>query len=274
MQGFPILSDDQIDAIAGILCNQRGALTGTEIANLLESCRIDDLDPRLSKRDRLALALKTRQRKDGNADAVFAFIQAVIAPVKYTTQRQLFNERRDGLNRVLSFAGLHVGRDGIVGRSVTALTLCDAERQAQRLSDELRRRSIHPAVLDACSAEVLKEDLFHAIQEAAKGVAQRIREMTGLTLDGGDLVDAALALGKTGRPRIAFNSLVTESEKSEQSGIANLLKGFFGAFRNPGAHLLRTSNELSELDALDILTLASYLHRRLDDAIVLSPADT
>jgi uncharacterized protein (TIGR02391 family) len=47
----------------------------------------------------------------------------------------------------------------------------------------------------------------------------------------------------------------------------NLMKGMFGAFRNVTAHAPRISWEITEQDALDLLTIASLLHRRLDAAI-------
>lgn len=39
--------------------------------------------------------------------------------------------------------------------------------------------------------------------------------------------------------RIAFNGLATEWERSEQTGIAALMKGLFSTFRNPAAHAPR-----------------------------------
>jgi uncharacterized protein (TIGR02391 family) len=47
----------------------------------------------------------------------------------------------------------------------------------------------------------------------------------------------------------------------------NLMKGFFGTFRNPTAHAPRIAWKITEQDALDMMTVASLLHRRLDDAV-------
>ena len=65
---------------------------------------------------------------------------------------------------------------------------------------------------------------------------------------------------------LAINSLRTETEKSEQKGFANLLKGMFGTFRNVTGHAPRISWPIDEQDALDLLSIVSYLHRRLDSA--------
>ena len=74
-------------------------------------------------------------------------------------------------------------------------------------------------------------------------------------------------VGKSSMPFLAFNSLRTESEQSEQKGLLNLMKGIFGTFRSPTAHAPRLSWNMTEQDALDLLTMASFLHRRLDSAV-------
>jgi uncharacterized protein (TIGR02391 family) len=65
-------------------------------------------------------------------------------------------------------------------------------------------------------------------------------------------------------PLVIINKFLIESEKSEQRGFANFLKGLFGMFRNPLAHESKIKWEMNEDDALYILTLISYCHRRLD----------
>ena len=125
---------------------------------------------------------------------------------------------------------------------------------------------MHPDVLAFCRAELLQHNYFHAVLEAAKSVADKLRTLAGVTGDGSPLVDATCALSCG--PKIAFNTLATEWERSEQTGIATLMKGLFSTFRNPAAHAPRVAWATSRTDALDMLTLASMLHRRLDNATV------
>lgn len=49
-----------------------------------------------------------------------------------------------------------------------------------------------------------------------------------------------------------------------------MLKGVFGTFRNPPAHAARAAGswKITEPDALDLFSLLSYLHRKLDAATV------
>ena len=57
---------------------------------------------------------------------------------------------------------------------------------------------------------------------------------------------------------LRINALASESHRSEQRGFATLLVDMFGTFRNPTAHAPRISWPMSEEDALDLFTLASY----------------
>ena len=153
--------------------------------------------------------------------------------------------------------------DGKVGYADKATTLDAARARAGRLKAALESRVVHAEVLNYCRAELLEENYFHAVFEATKGVAERIRLLSGLNGDGADLVSKAFA-GQ--QPVLTLGSLTTESEKSEQKGFANLLIGLFGAVRNPLAHAPKTNWPMSEQDALDILTLVSLIHRKLDGA--------
>ena len=67
-------------------------------------------------------------------------------------------------------------------------------------------------------------------------------------------------------PLLAINALATESEHSEQRGLANLIKGAYGMFRNTTAHEARIRWNMSKDDAEDLLSLVSLIHRRLDGA--------
>jgi uncharacterized protein (TIGR02391 family) len=127
----------------------------------------------------------------------------------------------------------------------------------------LQARGVHADVLRFCRAELLQDNYFHAVLEASKGVAEKIRIRSGLTTNGAGLVDQALAGAD---PILRLNALSTDSEKSEQSGFVNLLKGLFGVFRNPTSHAPKATWSVGEADALDLLTPASYSHRRIDAA--------
>ena len=144
-----------------------------------------------------------------------------------------------------------------------ALTLKDAKARARDLHETLAQRGVHPDVLRFCRAELLVANYFHAVLEASKRVAQKVRDRTGLAGDGADLYQTAFG---GSAPLLQVNAMSTESERTEQKGFLNLLVGMAGVFRNTVSHSLRVAWEMREADALDLFALASYAHRRIDRA--------
>lgn len=260
---LPPIDEAHLEQICNVLANTTTGLSGSEITTLLQRLGIADPNPSANKRTRLCDALSSKQRRDGCANNVIALIQEAMNPVRYHSDPGHFAAKRDELNTVLAFCGYSLGDDGRISQRTKATTLTEAEERANRLQRRLRERGVHSDVLKFCRAELVQDNYFHAVFEATKSVADKLQDMTGLTSDGAELVDKSLA-GQT--PMLAINTLRTETERSEQSGFVNLLKGMFGTFRNVTAHVPRIKWSIGEEDALDLLSLASYLHRRLDNA--------
>jgi uncharacterized protein (TIGR02391 family) len=269
MATIPEFAPANLQALCDILGDTSSGLTGSEIKNYLAACNIFDPDPTLTKRHRLYIALSTKQNNDGCANHVIAFIQMAMNPVKHVHSPDYFEAEREKLNSALIFSGLKLRKDGAIETVTAARTLNEAQERAGVLRRALKDRKVHLDVLKFCRAELLDENYFHAVFEAAKSLAEKIRMLAGVSTDGGELVDNAFSFGSAAHPhpRLAFNSLTTESEKSEQRGLMNLLKGIFGAFRNTTAHAPRIHWNVTEQDALDILTTISLMHRRLDQAV-------
>ena len=184
-------------------------------------------------------------------------------PERFARCSERFEPMRTHLNRALAFTGLAVDEAGTIASVEQARTLSEAQRRAQELRADLTTRGVHADVLRFCREELLADNYFHAVMEAVKSVADKVRSRTGLTDDGAALVDRAL----TGDPpMLAINPLNTESEKSEQKGFAHLLRGTFGMFRNPTAHEARINWPMTKDDAEDLFSLVSLIHRRLDAA--------
>jgi len=265
MPAIAEFSQTELESICSVLADTHTGLTGSEIGSILARLGIPDPMPTMTKRHRLFEALSGRQAQTHSGNVGAFIIQEAMNPVRYTGNRVLFDSRRDALNTVLAFCGYSLGEDGKLRlRAQPARTLTEAEEAAGRLRSELARRGVHPDVLKFCRPELLQENYFHAVFEATKSVADKIREKAEVDGDGSELVDRAFGIGKQGVPLLAFNSLQTETERSEHNGLMQLMKGMFGVFRNVTAHAPKVKWPISERDAVDLLTIASYLHRRLD----------
>jgi uncharacterized protein (TIGR02391 family) len=257
------LTGEQIRAIADALGETDDGLNGSEIAQLLASCQITDIDPTATKRHRLFNAFAEDQNRRHHRRNILEFIRQSMQPARYVRGPLRFEPMRANLNRALAFAGLQVSDAGELTATEKARTLPEAERRAQELRTDLTARGVHSDVLRFCRSELLADNYFHSVMEAVKSVADKIRSRTGLTDDGNDLITRAL----TGDvPLMAINALKTTSEQSEQTGFANLLRGTFGMFRNTTAHEARINWDMAKEDAEDLLSLLSLIHRRLDKA--------
>lgn len=260
-------SSQHLEAACRVLADTARGLSGTQIERLLQEIEVADTSPGMTKWKRLFNALAGAQNKHQVGNHLIMFVNRAMNPVSYARDPATFTWRRDELNVVLAFSGFYVREDGKVGQADKATTLDAARARAGRLKSALESRVVHAEVLNYCRSELLDENYFHAVFEATKGVADRIRLLSGLNGDGADLVNKAFA-GQ--QPVLALGALNSESEKSEQKGFANLLIGLFGAVRNPLAHAPKTNWPMSEQDALDILTLVSLIHRKLDGTTKLA----
>jgi len=243
------------------------ACTGGQIAQLIAPLRPSaSPDDRDTKWKRLYNAVAEAQNRQGDGMPLVRLVIDVMDPVRFASPQQ-FAAVQASVNERLLLSGLRVTDTGQVARTKAAVTLSEAQQRADDLRAELTRRGVHADVLHFCRAELLADNYFHAVLEAAKSVADKLRTLTCLSGDGARLVDDACTLA-TGTPKVAFNALGSEWERSEHTGVATLLKGLFATYRNPAAHAPRVQWATTRADALDMLTIASMLHRRLDAATV------
>lgn len=257
MAAFPSFPAAVLEALARAL-GECGS--GSEITSALDRSGIPDFSGQSTKWRRLLAVFEDVQRQNGCANRIIAFIQIFMAPARFIGKSQEYECHRQELNLALSFAGLKFGEDGQFRSIDAARTLAEADARVRALQNKFKGRTLHAEVLKYCRSELLVDNYFHALLEANKGLAQRIRDLSGLQLDGAALVDKAFC---GTQPILALNRLVTESERSEQTGYATLLKGCFGAVRNPLAHTPRLFWD-GEDDAADIFSMLSLLHRKLD----------
>jgi uncharacterized protein (TIGR02391 family) len=123
----------------------------------------------------------------------------------------------------------------------------------------------HPQI-EEVSRRLYQDGHFkQAVFEAFVSIINRVKDQANLhDLDNEKLMNNVFGQGGGG-PRIRFNSLSTQAERDEQTGIMNLFKGICG-IRNFKAHtnVLFDSPERGH----EYLALASLLMRLLDIATV------
>ena len=259
------LSAQQLEALSRILGATETGLTGTEIGYLLRDSRIPDSSSEMTKWKRLFDAFMSFQNEHGVGNHVLVFVKRAMDPARYVENPTSFHARRNRLNTVLALCGMSLGEDGQIRKADAARTIDQALERANRLHAALVQRAVRADVLRFCNAEILQQNYFHTVFEAMTSITSKLRTLSGLSGDGADLVQAAFGM-RDGPPLVAINRLDTESLEGEQRGFMNLLTGLYGTIRNPLAHNPRLEWDMTEPDALDILTTISLVHRKLDQA--------
>jgi len=261
---YPILEPHLLESICITIADTSVGLKGHEIGKILADSGINDVDAFNTKWRRLYNAFIDSQNKKQCSNQVLKFIQNALQPVRYIGKEEIFLDRKNEINKRLSFIGFELTDSGKYKRVDKTNTISEAEQRANKLKYKLEARNAHNQIFTYCKAELLVENYFHTVFEATKSIAERLRELTGLRTDGNVLVDTIFS---TDNPLIRINSLSNQTERSEHIGLSNLIKGVFGLIRNPTAHDPKIKFSINEEEALDILTTISYIHKRLDLAI-------
>jgi uncharacterized protein (TIGR02391 family) len=256
----PPIDGGVLEGISRVLGDTSNGLTGTEIGKILQEVNIPDIDSTNTKWKRLYNAFVTFQNRKQLSNNILTFINKSMNPARFIGQNEQYEDTRVELNKRLSFMGLELTDKGQLKRTIQSQTITEAEHKADRLKSKLEQRNTHPTIFKYCKAELLAENYFHTIFEATKSIADTIRNRTGLTEDGSELIDKAFSIKN---PLITINDLSSETKESEHKGFANLIKGIFGMFRNTTAHSPKIIWEINEQDALDILSTISLIHRRI-----------
>lgn len=251
--------------ISNILGDTNQGLTGTEIHRFLLQARIDDVSENeafLSKKKKLYNAFANFQNTNKCSNNILDFVASVLAPSRFVDNQDEYNRLRNAVNQQLAFVGYELKENGQFREIHKASTLSDVQIKVDNLKQELEKREVHREIYKYCNAELLQNNYFHSVFEANKGLLQRIREIAGIQTDGNALIEQVFS----SNPILIINNYQTRSEQDEHTGFCNLLKGLCSMFRNPSAHEPKIYWEVSEQDALEILGIISYCHRRLDKA--------
>lgn len=266
MAAIPQFKASTIETLSNIIGDTYTGLSGSDIHRLLLQAQIDDeVKPgmMISKHVRLYNAFAKELNKHHCSNNIVAFIQFYLDPARYVGNAELFESRRLAVNKQLAFEGIEIDETGkAVALAEKASRLQDIELRVKGLKNKLEQRNAHPAIAAYCKAELVADNYFHAVMEANKGLFQRIRDLSGVEADGNKLIEEVFS----NNPILIINNYTSKSEQDEHTGFCNLLKGLCAMFRNPLAHEPKVEWPVSEQDALEILGIISYCHRRLDNA--------
>ncbi|MEI9808336.1 MAG: TIGR02391 family protein [Bacteroidota bacterium] len=257
----PVIAPHHLESICQLIAATDGGLTGSEIGKILADSGIADPDPLNTKWRRLYNAFVSSQNKHACSNQVLVFLCNAMQPTRYFGKDELYRSRLSELNKRLAFIGTEMTERATLRTVAVATTLSEAQLRANRFKQKLEMQNIHSEIFKYCNPELLVDNYFHSVFEGVKSIADRLRTMTGIHADGNALVDVTFALSN---PLIRINLLRNDTERSEHLGLANMMRGLFGLIRNPTAHTPKLKFVIDEEEALDIMGIISFVHKKLD----------
>ena len=130
--------------------------------------------------------------------------------------------------------------------------------------DRFDTHQFHSEIIKHCRKYYGQGNYFHAVFEAAKVYNNLVKSKAQSTKDGAPLMFIAW---DTQNVVLKVNSLTSETDRNVQDGIKFLSAGLMRAIRNPTAHEPALQWPVDEQDAIDILSLVSFLLRQCDKAV-------
>lgn len=255
-----------LEILANTIADIDSNITGTVIHRMLLQSQIDDVsysEQFLAKRKKLFNAFKKYQNDYKCANNIVLFIQNVLSPQRYVNNKDMYNKLKSEVNKQLAFEGLSINDSNQIISIAKASKIFDVQVKVDGLKTKLIEQGAHQLVFSYCNSELLANNYFHAVLESSKGLIKRIQDLAGVKYDGQNLMENVF---KDDNPISIINNFQSKSEKDEHRGFRNLLIGIVAMFRNPSSHELKVEWNMSEQDALDIMAMISYCHRRLDKA--------
>lgn len=249
-----------LERIAKIIGDSR---TGSQITELFRKTGFPHIQHDGSTKWRFIYnALEDIQSSTDGHYRVAKIIQQLCDPQEYFGNAEGHRQIVNDINEILSFYGLAVNaKDGkiiVIGETDAILRSRESE---ETKSFDLRR--FHPEVKKHARLLFIENRHFHAVFECCKAFNKYVREKSKLDKHGSDLMSVALSL----KGSLKLNTQQTETERNEQEGIMHLCMGLMRAIRNPESHEPELDWPITKEDALDILSLISFLYKQVDKAL-------
>lgn len=253
------LSNPVLDQLAKAVGNEN--ITGTQITRCFKELHLSDTSKESTKWKRLAAVFKKYQKNTGTSSKTFAIIENLMNPVNFLDRTESYHNQLAEINKVLRMQGYEINESGQIKRAERITSIDVVSERYNSILQKLKQRGVHPEVLKYCKKELLAENYFHGILEAAKSLSNRTRELSGVIEDGTALFDKVFSVRN---PILKLNDLSTDSLRNQQNGLREMLNGITHYVRNVNAHEPSIKWIVEESEAISILETISFLHKMLD----------
>lgn len=215
-----------------------------------------------NKKDKLYNSFANEVNASKNFNKIISFLESMYNPASFINDTSSFKNAIDEVNPILAMLGVSINNSGKIVETTKPETIDEIDRRFNTLKNEIDKRKLHQQVHKYCKKEYLAKDYFHTIHEAVKGLLERVRELSGSSDDGYNLLDAVF---NHKNPVLVFNKLSNDNEINEYKGFKRMIEGLITMFRNPTAHMPRIKYDENIDITLEVLSTVSMLHRYLDN---------
>ena len=236
-------------------------ITGSQIDRCFKELKISDTSKETTKWKRLSATFKKYQNKTNTSARTFAIVEYLMNPVNFLDKTEAYHNQLAEINKVLRMQGYEINLSGKIERAEKITSIDEVSSRYDSLIQKLSQRGIHPDVLKYCKKELLEENYFHGVLEAAKSLSDRVRALSDVDKDGSELFNTVFS---TKTPILQINDLSTDSLRNQQNGLKEMLHGITHYVRNVNAHEPRAKWIIEEHEAISILETISFLHSMLD----------
>lgn len=206
-------------------------------------------------------ALHEIQNSSNGTYNILKIIKVLCSPEEFYSKAEDYRRTLDIVNEVLEFYGISINDESdIVNLSEKRTMPYEKENEDMKYFSS---RSFHSKINKHSRDLFVSGNYFHAVFESCKAFDKYVKEKSCVDKHGSDLMSAALSLKGT----LKLNRQSTETERNEQEGLMHLCMGLMRAIRNPESHEPKLDWDLNREDALDILSLLSFLYRQIDKTI-------
>ena len=245
-------------------------LSDGEVGALLVGSGLEDVYPHSAKHSRLLSAFKNQQNIDNGADTIAVFLRRTGEHLKRRFGDHAFKRYQEKINEVLSYAGYQLNANCYVqsfDANKPIYSHKDAEERAENLNRAIKTRHLHPDILLCSRPEfILDKGYFRSVQEAVKVLQEKIKAKANLRMEGPTIAEHALAFSSDRRPQLLLNNFASEADYAEQFTLMCMLKAIFLMFQDEQTKAFRKPWHISFEDALDLLSLISMFHRKVDES--------
>lgn len=215
------------------------------------------------------------QSSNEGARNIIKIIELLCDPQRYTNQPEVHEDILKRVDEILRPYNFTLNENcKVVARQNGKLVVADELNTAVDSSKTgeaklFDARDFHTEIKRHGQPLFLQGQYFHAVFECCKAFDKYVQKKSKLdNLSGSGLMSAAFSVGKG---RLRLSTLNSETERDEQEGLMHLCMGLINAIRNPGGHEPALDRPMSREDALDVLSLISFLYRQVDKTHYVSP---